>query len=292
MVARSKEIAAKKPNPDQFWASPSIKKWSGLVQTAPKKASDQKKQVFLEEWHSTLQDMRNIGELVSKDENRPIWIAADAPAGAQVDQFVHAHYYQHTFDGRKANFQAFFEKNKNKKEDSLQEAIAWWRDLRSAPFNEDEMLNERAPFLRNRLSRDQITKMTGSDFEAICNRVHAITDYARRVRNRSVSLPDNGTQYTIPQKVEALAKRIWSARSGNGSRVDKVLSYILYDGSVDQLPERLWKAVSDPSWKIDGLGISALGEIVGWALPDNFPPRNGRTSKALRSLGFDVKVHV
>lgn len=292
MDARSNEIAAKKPGPGQFWASPSFKKWSGLVHTAPKKARDQKKQVFLEEWHSTLQDLRNIGERVSKDQNRPIWIGADVPAGAQVDQFLHAHYYQRTFNGRKANYETFFLKNKYRQEESLQEAIEWWRNLRSAPLYEDEMLNERAPFLQNILSRGQISKMTGSDFEAICNRVHAITDYARRVRNRSVSLPDNGTQYTISQKVEALAKRIWSNRSSNGARVDHVLSFVLYDGSVDQLPERLWKAISDPSWKIDGLGVSALGEIVGWALPDKFPPRNGRTSKALRSLGFDVRVHV
>ena len=45
-------------------------------------------------------------------------------------------------------------------------------------------------------------------------------------------------------------------------------------------------------WKIDGLGISALGELVGWALRDRFPPRNGRTSKALKSLGYNVTIHV
>lgn len=292
MVKRSKEISTKTPDPDQFWASPSFKKWSGLVQTGPKKAGDRKREAFLEEWHATLQDLRTIGELVSRDDNRPAWVSADAPAGAQADQFLHAHYYQRTFDGRKANFQAFFEVNKSRREVALKEAVEWWRSLDSAPQHEDEMLNERAPMLRNLLSADRISKMTREDFEAVCNRVHAVTDYARRVRNKSVSLPDNGTQYTIPQKVEALSKRIWNDRSGNGSRVNQVLSFILYDGPAEQLPERMWQAVFDPKWKIDGLGVSALGEIVGWALPEKFPPRNGRTSKALRSLGYDVKVHV
>ncbi len=32
--------------------------------------------------------------------------------------------------------------------------------------------------------------------------------------------------------------------------------------------------------------------MVGWALPDHFPPRNGRTSKALKALGDDVTIHV
>ena len=35
-----------------------------------------------------------------------------------------------------------------------------------------------------------------------------------------------------------------------------------------------------------------LGEIVGWANPDLFPPRNMRTSKSLRALGYDVKVSI
>jgi hypothetical protein len=61
---------------------------------------------------------------------------------------------------------------------------------------------------------------------------------------------------------------------------------------TEQLPERLWQAVTDPKWKIDGLRISALGELVGWALPDRFPPRNGRTSKSLRSLGWTAAVRL
>ena len=72
----------------------------------------------------------------------------------------------------------------------------------------------------------------------------------------------------------------------------QLVKFILYGGPEAQLPERIWTAVHDPKWKMEGLGISALGELVGWALPDRFPPRNGRTSKALKSLGYDVTVHV
>ena len=134
--------------------------------------------------------------------------------------------------------------------------------------------------------------MDESIFHDVCMGVHSIKDYARRVPNRAVGLPENGTRYTIPQKVSALAHRIWNAKSVGGHGVAELLHFMLYGGSNEQLPERLWGAVSDPTWKIEGLGISALGELVGWALPNRFPPRNGRTSKALRSLGYDVHVHV
>jgi hypothetical protein len=253
---------------------------------------DKRRQSFLEEWYSTLQELRDIGERVSRQENRPAWISNSAPAGAQADQFLNAHYYQRTFDGKKAHYAEFYEKNKASLDLALTEAINWWRTLPKAPSHEDEMLNTTAPFLQNALSEAALAKMDESIFHGICMGVHSIKDYARRVPNRAVGLPENGMPYAIDQKISALAHRIWNAKSEAGHRVDELFQFILYSGSDEQLPERLWQAVSDPAWKIEGLGISALGELVGWALPDRFPPRNGRTSKALRSLGYDVTVHV
>jgi hypothetical protein len=292
MKRRARALTRAMPDSKDFWASPSFKKWSGLVQTTPKSATHRKREAFLEEWHATLQDLRNIGTQVSQPENRPVWISESAPAGAQADQFLHAHYYQRTFDGRKANYDAFFERNKGRREQALAEAMQWWKLLPAAPSSEDKMLNNTAPFLRSALAEQQLQSMTEEKFHEICMGVHAIKDYARRVPNKAVGLPDNGTQYTIQQKVAALSKRIWNDRSAGGARVNEILRHVLYGGSGELLPERLWQAVNESKWKMDGLGISALGELVGWALPDRFPPRNGRTSKALKSLGYDVTVHV
>lgn len=154
------------------------------------------------------------------------------------------------------------------------------------------MLNTTAPFLQTAFSEDSLRSMSYEQFREICMSVHSIKDYARRVPNKKVGLPDDGTRYTIPEKVDALSKRIWNDRSSGNHRVNEIITYVLYGGSNEQLPERLWQAVSDPQWKIDGLGISAFGEMVGWAMPDRFPPRNGRTSKSLKFLGYDVTIHV
>lgn len=154
------------------------------------------------------------------------------------------------------------------------------------------MLNDTAPMLRLALAEDSIDEMDYQNFRKICMDVHAIKDYARRVANKAVALREDGTKYTIPEKVDALSKRIWQTESAGGYSVLKLLKFILYGGLESELSERLWLAVHDPKWKIDGLGVSALGELVGWALPDRFPPRNGRTSKSLKSLGYHVTVHV
>lgn len=49
-------------------------------------------------------------------------------------------------------------------------------------------------------------------------------------------------------------------------------------------------AIRSDEWAIPRIGLSSLGEIVGWARPDEFPPRNMRTSKGLRALGYNVRI--
>ena len=292
MERRNKELTNAEPDASGFWSSPSFNRWPGLLTTSPRAASDARKAAFLREWHSTLQELREIGTLVSRDGNRPSWVSRDAPVGTQADQFLHAHYYQHTMDGNRANYPTHYERNKSRRREALRDSVKWWSQLTSAPQFEDRMLNETAPRLRELLSPEGLSIMSEQSFFEICSGIHSIRDYARRVPNKVVELPDDGTRYSISRKTASLAKFIWRNRSSNGSRIDQVLRYVLYDGSDALVPERLWDAIASPKWKIDGIGVSALGEIAGWARPDLFPPRNGRTSKALRSLGYDVTIHV
>ena len=57
----------------------------------------------------------------------------------------------------------------------------------------------------------------------------------------------------------------------------ELLNYVVWgNGSVSA---RLWNAIRSDDWAIPHIGLSSLGEIVGWARPDEFPPRNMRTSK-------------
>jgi hypothetical protein len=47
-----------------------------------------------------------------------------------------------------------------------------------------------------------------------------------------------------------------------------------------------------PTWdlvrRLLWVHFSLLGEILGWARPDAFPPRSDRTLKGLRALGYLV----
>lgn len=64
-----------------------------------------------------------------------------------------------------------------------------------------------------------------------------------------------------------------------------------HGGPFSTLPQRLYEVSFSRERSIRFAGLSTFGELVGWALPSEFPPRNGRTSKALYALGYDVKIH-
>jgi hypothetical protein len=273
-----------------FLTTDYVQPWEGLNYVSGKKASDKQRDDFLIEWNSTLQILRDLGANVSKSENRPVWVGADAPLGTQADQFLHAHYYQRTFDGRRADYEKYFQRARSNTGKAVGEAIAWWRGLETPPNNEDRTLNEWAPYLREMLAADRLHKISENEFVEIFSRIHATIEYARRVPNKVVGL-DDGRPYTMAEKIDALARHIYR-RPNAGPPPLETLHYVLYDGPEDELPNRMWNALSDSTRRIDNFGVSALGELIGWALPDRFPPRNGRTSKALRSLGYDVTVHV
>jgi hypothetical protein len=275
----------------RFLATTGVRQWPGLVTVPAGAATARQKQSFLDEWFATLQILRDIAATVSKDENRPSWLPEQIPGGAQANQFLHSYYDNNVFgDDRRSLFAEKHEENGLNPARALQNAMTWWRELPEPPSNEDRMLFEWAPYLRDALSQERILRLTEADFDAVCHRVWSIQDHARRVSNATLNLP-GGQRYDMDTKTKALAEFLFSRRSQNRSSVLQVLNYVLYGGTDDLLPARLWDATTDDNWRIEHLGISALGELVGWALPDKFPPRNNRTSKALYSLGFPVTFH-
>ncbi|WP_116654699.1 phospholipase D family protein [Pelagibacterium sediminicola] len=282
---------AQKSSDNAFVSTTLVPHWEGLARVGKKTANERKRQAFLDEWNSTLQIIRNVGATISKKENRPAWVGDDVPLGVQADQFLHAYYYTNVIDERRrSNFEALFAANRNDPDTAVQLAIRFWQGLPSSS-DEYRALNEIAPVLRGAFERDRLKRLTEDEFVKVLSDIHAASEYARRVSNRIVGLR-NGVTYTIPEKMDALARHIYRGPARGGNSVIDTLDFILYGGSATEVPHRLWDTMNDPTRRIDLLGISSLGEIVGWALPDLYPPRNGRTSKALRALGYDVTVHV
>jgi hypothetical protein len=93
------------------------------------------------------------------------------------------------------------------------------------------------------------------------------------------------------ERIRLLGRWLYEQRSPKGRSVLDTIHHVLWGGPISDTPTRIFDASSREDWRIPHLGISTIGELVGWALPDHFPPRNGRTSKALTALGYDVTIH-
>lgn len=132
--------------------------------------------------------------------------------------------------------------------------------------------------------------LTENEFVEVCEHVHALRDHSLRVRNSILELPENH-HATREERIKIIGKWLYRNKSQNGYSILETINYVLYGGSLDRVPERIWDAVHSPEWMISHFGISTIGEIAGWALPDKYPPRNGRTSKALKALGYNVQVY-
>jgi len=62
-------------------------------------------------------------------------------------------------------------------------------------------------------------------------------------------------------------------------------------GKPEEFVDRLFEAAYSEKRKFCHFGINQISEMTEWTRPALCPPRNGRTSKGLRALGYDVKTH-
>lgn len=272
--------------------APKISKYfSGLTVVPSKKdALRLAKSAFLEEWNETITILRKISEQVTSSKNRPSWVTEEVPKFVQADQFLHAFYDNKVKPGQTSMHREFHSRNKSNPQKALDSALDWWRSLPSAPKREDFFMYEKAPYLYSHLSKERILETSETEFLEIIGKLHAFVTAARQTRNDQLNLP-NGTHLDLNARVEAVGKWMWRQRSPNGSGPLQIFNYVLYGGPTVDIPDRIWEVTREDEWRIPRLGLSSIGEIVGWALPDTYPPRNGRVSKALSSLGFSVKIH-
>ncbi len=240
---------------EAFSSTNLVTPWSGVVRSSQRSIAEKSQAAFLEEWYDTLQILRGIASRVTTEEYRPRWVNPNTPSGAQADQFLHAHYYERTFEGNRAQFENHFQDNKSNPEQALVSAMKWWSQLGTAPSNEDLTLNEYAPLLREFHSEERILSLTEDEFIELCWRVHAIRDHARRVANRIVGLPAQEGSYRIEEKSAAFARYLYGLKSNHGYSVLEVIRHVLYGGSAEDVPNRLWQALDDPAWKIEHLGV-------------------------------------
>ncbi len=249
---------------------------------------DRRKNAFLKEWAETLRYLEIVQARLSEPKNKPKWVPADASPGIHTDQFLHAFYYKQVREGNSHPVDKWHAQNRTNPEAALQHAIEWWRNTPDAPENEDKVFEEWAPLHRELLKPDRLARMTSDEFAKVVSCVHAFRNYAKYRHVQSDQPPPEDASL-IDTKSLAYGREIYFGTNALGWRPPELLNYLLFGGSAQAAPFRLFDCLESP-YKVRGLDLSSLGELIGCGLPDIYPPRNDRTNKALRALGWDVVV--
>jgi hypothetical protein len=252
-------------------------------------ARDRRKDAFLKEWNETLGYLRIVQARLSEPRNRPRWVPADASPGIHTDQFLHAFYYKKVRDGISHPVEKWHAENRTNPEAALRAAIGWWRDTPEPPDQEDRVFEQWAPLHRVLLTPDRLQRMTSDEFAQVVSCVHAFRNYAKYRDADDTGQETDPEGSLIDTKSVAYGREVYFGSNALGWHPPRLLQYLLFDGPAAEAPLRLFNCLDSP-YKVPGLDLSSLGELIGCGLPNVFPPRNDRTNKALRALGWDVVV--
>lgn len=266
-----------------------IPKFQGVSDYTKDKSIDKKKESFRKEWQSTISTINNIASQIN--DFRPAWVSSDIPAYWQVDQFLHAYYYNLVKQPNNTYpFEEYHSKHQKAPDKALMTALEWWSTLRSPPSHEDETFYANAPKLRELLSKEKLLSLTVAEFEDVCWCTHATKDHVIKMSATTLGRPDV-TTLTRDERLPLYASWLMSLRNKKGQDVRQILYDILYTGKSDKIWERIYAASKTEELWLPHYGINSIAEVVGWAQPETTPPRNGRTNKALRALGYPVRIN-
>jgi hypothetical protein len=270
----------------QFERDRQLAKQDNLGTVQEKRSNDKRFQQFEKDWNETLQTMRVVAVLASSNEFRPAWIEPNVPAGVQADQFLHAYYYKQVRDGSRHPYEEFHERNSKNVDAALRDALTWWRRADFDHQWEEQTIYDWSPLLRNSLAKGKILQLSEQQFIEVLTRVHAVRDHALKQDNVLLGLPNS--PQTLEDKIAKFGEQLWRQRSPRGRSVLELINHVVW--GPGKVAQRIWDGIRSDEWRIPHIGISSLGEIIGWARPDDFPPRNMRTSKGLMALGYKVRI--
>ncbi len=254
---------------------------------------DKRKIFFLQEWRETQNYLNQVKNIILENCKQPLWINEKANPTIITDQLLHAFYYSFVLKGSEEGksiekVQESYKLNKSDPHQAVLIAIRWWETLSEAPSEEDKHINEWGVTNEEILKKIENEDLNYQDFFTIINQNHAGRNHARQIKNEFFNLPPD-FKTDFEERVNFFAKWLFNQRSKLNLTVNEVIRFLLFDDQLS-LEDRIYLVLYDEKYRIERLGKSIVGELVGWGRPDITHLRNNRVNKALRCLGYDVKL--
>ena len=248
---------------------------------------------FLQEWRETQNYLNQVKKIMIESCKQPSWININANPTIITDQLLHAYYYSYILAGSDEGksiqkVQESYKLNKHNPVEAILKAIKWWESQAIAPSGEDVHINEWGVTNEQIFKKLKDADLTYDDFYLIIKQNHAGRNHARQIKNEFFHLPsDYKTDYE--ERIKIFSTWLYKQKSKKGLSINEVLRFLLFAGEPS-LEDRIFMVLHDEKYRIERLGRSIVGEIVGWGRPDITHLRNNRVNKALKCLGYDVKL--
>jgi len=248
---------------------------------------------FLQEWRETQNYLHLVNNIMNEKCRQPNWVSNEAHPTIITDQLLHAYYYTYILNGSEEGrsiekVNESYERNKVNPTKAIIEAIEWWETLKEAPTSEDIHINEWGPLNKSILSKLVDSDLTFEDFFLVMKQNHAVRNHARQINNKFFNLPPD-FKTDIEERIKIFSEWLFSQKTEHSLSIHDVMRYILFDEST-QLEERIYEAIYSEKYHLEHFGKSIIGELIGWGRPDITHLRNNRVNKALRCLGYDVRL--
>jgi len=253
------------------------------------------KEAFSDEWRSGLTILRKITKLVNNKRSRwPKWVNQSVPASIVQDQVTEWWWhkeFRRTRESRKLMMEAH-EKHTSDPDAIVERLVNEWCEIQTTDSDEwKKHINETPRRLRELLSIQELQRLDRDSLEEILLLCHASREHGRQMRNSVLGL-DPGEERSAEERVRLYSHYLFKERSAQGHNVREVMEFVLWGNSSQfrdhkDVEDRIWLASHEEEWKLPHLGVSIFGELIGYARPEEFPPRNNRVSKTLYALGYD-----
>jgi hypothetical protein len=260
--------------------------------TQKESAGGAARRAFVSEWNQTLTILRKL-TVLGRQRPRPSWVGAHVHPAIVQDQATESWYHVHIRStGESATeLERLHRQNRGRMEAAIDELFSEWQTFHTDDQFWRNWTNEEPRRLEQLLARQSLREWDGDKMMKLVWGGHASRDHARQMTNATFRLPPDAT-HDKWARAGFFAEYLMRQQTEAGRRVNEVLEYLFW--GEDQNPdcaERLWSATYDPAWKIPHLGVNILGEWIGYARPNEFPPRNNRVSRCLYALGYEGISH-
>lgn len=242
---------------------------------------------FVQEWQNGLTILRKMTEMFSVYPLPP-WVRRDVPLSLVQDQATEAWYHEkiRTTGESYEQIQKLHATNRADPESATRAVFEDW--VKHADEERyGAWVNDHPLEVNRLLQKEALPNLDEARMTKVLSFTHASRTHARQIRNEDLGLP-RGSETSMEERCELYAKMLLAATSDGGKSVQEILDFVLWGDAIAADPaERIWAAISTSDWSIPHLGLNSLGEMIGYARPTEYPPRNGRVSKTLHALGYE-----